>query len=607
MSEGTLDQVLVGEAAWCVLHGDCLGLLKSVPDNSFDACATDAPYHLTSASRGGSPRTNDPAKPHGRHAIGSKGFMGKTWDGGDVAMRPETWAEIMRVLKPGAHLVAFGGTRTAHRMACAIEDGGFEIRDTLEWLYGSGFPKSLNVSKAIDNKLGIEPTVVGHRVLTGTAALSTEQKGGTFSAGIASVGATKEILVTEPTTDEAKEWDGWGTALKPAHEPIILARKPIEKGLTVAENVLKWGTGALNIDACRVRASGNDRADSERKKDERPRSDYEMGDGRWPPNVVFTHDARCRRLGAVAVPANPTWDTPNRETEPSAFTGADVSPVRHANGRNDEVSADRRYADNGSTSFAPLPGARREDTETVDQYECVDGCPVRELAMQSGQLTSGSLTGQMGGGTGKESSSGIYGTRANVPMYNVGDSGSAARYFPQFEWTELDDITPFLYAAKAGRAERDAGLDQFRSRSAAELTDSEDGQARLESPRTGAGRTGGAKNPHPTIKPWKELLCWLVRLITPPRGVVLDPFAGAASCGIACLTEGYRYAGIELLDTDEEPHVSIARARLHHVEGREFVPRESLRASKPPAQRSLFSTAEVCEPVRARTLPEVGT
>jgi site-specific DNA-methyltransferase (adenine-specific) len=169
---------------------------------------------------------------------------------------------------------------------------------------------------------------------------------------------------------------------------------------------------------------------------------------------------------------------------------------------------------------------------------------------------------------------------------------SAARYFPQFEWTELDDVTPFLYAAKASRSERDAGLENFRPRSAAELTDSEEGQARLASPRTGAGRTGGARNPHPTIKPWTDLLRWLVRLVTPPRGVVLDQFAGTASCGLACVVEGFRYVGIELLDTDDEPHVSIARARLHYVEGCEFMPRESLRAPTAPKQASLFSIGE---------------
>jgi hypothetical protein len=249
VSEGTVDQVLARAAAWCVLHGDCLELLEQLPDNSVDAYVGDPPYHLTSASRGGSPRENDPTKPHGRHAIGSKGFMGKTWDGGDVAMRPETWAKIFRVLKPGAHLLAFGGTRTAHRMACAIEDAGFEIRDELQWIYASGFPKSLNVAKAIDAHFGVDSPVV-RAGASGKGEPSVSAFGDGLNVGFS------DRPATEPATEPAKEWHGWGTALKPSHEPIILARKPLEKGLTVAENVLKWGTGALNIDGCRVAASG---------------------------------------------------------------------------------------------------------------------------------------------------------------------------------------------------------------------------------------------------------------------------------------------------------------------------------------------------------------
>jgi DNA methylase len=211
--------------------------------------------------------------------------------------------------------------------------------------------------------------------------------------------------------------------------------------------------------------------------------------------------------------------------------------------------------------------------------------------------------GSLGSGAGKTKSGGGVKAPAGSRHWNrsserndhestyEANSGSAVRFFPQFAYSELDDLTPFLYAPKASRAERDAGLEHFRPRSAAELTDSDDGQARLASPRTGAGRTGGARNPHPTIKPWQELLRWCVRLVTPKGGRVLDSFAGACSCGLACLAEGFGYIGIELNDTDEEPYVSIGRARLHFFEGREFVPRESLRSADPPKQGSLFTKA----------------
>lgn len=550
MSEGRVGQVLDGSARWAALHNNCVTVGMSLPHGVIDAIVCDPPYHLTSASRNGSPRNNDPEKPFGRHNIGARGFMGRTWDGGDVAMRPETWAAFLDACKPGAHLLAFGGTRTAHRIACAIEDGGWEIRDSIisfgcAWVYGSGFPKSKNLGGGI------------------------------------------------------------GTALKPSWEPIILARKPF-KGTTEA-CFAEHGTGGLSIDGCRVahagaadlaaheaqvaaiKARGGSMENSWKNSSDLSGASDVNSAGRWPPNAVFTHTPLCRFVGQSSVKANPTWDTPNRDTAPSAFTGSDVSKVRHANGRNGEASADKRYTDNGSTNFAPTPGARRDDTETVEQWECVEGCPVRELAIQSGESdsvavrpnTKGESGGFMGGWGGAESASN---RRA--------DSGSAARYFPQFQHDpELDDVTPFLYAAKAARSERDRGLEYFRARSGGEMTDREDNAPGTVNPRAGAGKLGGARNCHPTVKP-VDLLRWLVRLVTPRGGIVVDPFMGSGSCGVACIAEGRRYIGTDINDSDEEPYVSISRARLSHASGVEFVPREALRATDPPKQTALFSVAD---------------
>jgi DNA modification methylase len=209
-----------------LLKGDCLETLKQMEDNSIDAVLCDPPYHLTSTT--GS----------------NKGFMGKDWDGGDIAFRTDVWKECYRVLKPGGHLVAFGGTRTIHRITCAIEDSGFEIRDQLNWLYFSGFPKSHDVSKGIDRHLGAEREVVGTRNNgSATGSIVTTQTGSLSSV----------VDITKPATPEAQKWEGWGTALKPAAEMATLARKPLENGLTVAQNVLKWGTGGLNIDKSRFR------------------------------------------------------------------------------------------------------------------------------------------------------------------------------------------------------------------------------------------------------------------------------------------------------------------------------------------------------------------
>jgi DNA modification methylase len=210
-------------ANYFVIPGDMREVLAQVEPDYFDACVTDPPYEL--------------------------GFMGKAWDSTGIAYDPETWRAVYRVLKPGAHLLAFGGTRTFHRIAVAIEDAGFEIRDTLSWLYGSGFPKGRNISKAIDAEAGATREVVGRA--KGAQVESTGRYGAWGNA--AEEGATtSEYDVTEPATDEAKKWEGWNTALKPAWEPIIVARKPLAKGRTVAGNVVEYGTGAYNIEATRI-------------------------------------------------------------------------------------------------------------------------------------------------------------------------------------------------------------------------------------------------------------------------------------------------------------------------------------------------------------------
>ncbi len=236
-----------------VVHGDCLELLPTLAEASIDACVTDPPYGLS--------------------------FMGKNWDHGVPGV--PFWKVVLRVLKPGGHLLAFGGSRTYHRLACAIEDAGFEIRDQIMWLYGSGFPKSHDVSKGIDKAAGAKRPVVGTR-----------------RAGITPTEQEKMRPITAAVTDAARKWDGWGTALKPAHEPIVMARKPLIG--TVAANVLAHGTGALNVDGCRVESNEDDenhRAPSIGYKNGFPLPTGESKGrpcenlnkaGRWPANVI--HD-----------------------------------------------------------------------------------------------------------------------------------------------------------------------------------------------------------------------------------------------------------------------------------------------------------------------------
>lgn len=266
-----------------ILHGDCRTVLAEMPEQSVDTIVTDPPYEL--------------------------GFMGRTWDGTGVAFRVETWREALRVLKPGGHLAAFGGTRTSHRMICAIEDAGFEIRDSVMWIYGQGFPKSLDVSKAIDREAGVVRKVVGHQRLRGTARI----KGGsgytveTSAENYKTAELRDFVPITAPTTPEAAQWSGFGTALKPAHEPICLARKTLAKGCTVAANVLTHGTGALNIDAGWVPGSDKTPAPVGQYGGSSIGPDGHSGIrngnadslGRWPANVI--HDGSEEVETAFAV------------------------------------------------------------------------------------------------------------------------------------------------------------------------------------------------------------------------------------------------------------------------------------------------------------------
>lgn len=243
-------------------------------DESVDSVVTDPPYEL--------------------------GFMGKAWDKRGVAFDPAMWAEVLRVMKPGAHLLAFGGSRTFHRITCAIEDAGFEIRDCMMWLYGSGFPKSLDVSKAIDKEAGAEREVVGKGRRSQVASDGWDRPW-KHAAMEASRSTVAEYALTAPATPAARQWSGWGTALKPAFEPIILARKPLSES-TVAKNVLKWGTGAVNVDGGRIVTSDDTRRNAqggdngllgastfrirERKADDKPQPS-----GRWPANVLLDEEA----------------------------------------------------------------------------------------------------------------------------------------------------------------------------------------------------------------------------------------------------------------------------------------------------------------------------
>ncbi|MEV4672677.1 site-specific DNA-methyltransferase [Actinomadura sp. NPDC049382] len=408
--------------------GDCLDVLRTLPDASVDAVVTDPPAGIS--------------------------FMGRDWDGDLggrgrwIAWHADRLAEAVRVLKPGGHALVWALPRTSHWTAMAVEDAGLEIRDCVTHLFGSGFPKSHDVGKAIDKAAGAERPVIG------VAADFAQDGAGRRTDGSHLVphghqgghgyGDRWSAPVTAPATEEAARWDGWGTALKPAAEHWWLARRPLAG--TVAANVLEHGTGALNIDGCRTAAGQDYRdkcasvvgLDSNRNGDAYgdwpgARTDSAHQAGRWPTNVVLSH--------------------------PPIMVDGEVVGDACASG-------------------------------------CVDGCPVAELDRQSGITTS--LGGSRGAGGQHGAYSPINAQHDLKPGF--GDTGGASRFFPTFR-----------YEAKAPASER---------------------------PKLPDGTAW------PTVKP-VALMRWLVRLVTPPNGVVLDPFAGTGTTAEAAVTEGFRALLIE--------------------------------------------------------------
>ena len=291
--------------AFDIKHGDCLEAMRGMADNSVDSIVTDPPYGLS--------------------------FMGKKWDY-DVPEQA-VWEECLRVLKPGGHLLAFAGTRTQHRMAVRIEDAGFEIRDMIAWVYGSGFPKSLDVSKAIDKAAGVEREVIGMRE---HPTLTREDKSRNGTAQNGSNSAKEEWPITSPATEAASQWQGWGTALKPSMEPITMARKPLDG--TVAENVLEHGTGAINVDGCRVELEtdcrllkggtyggnrGSDKGTSMFGTNTKG-LEYEVpsANGRWPANLIHTGARKWWRVSRRAGAAPPSGIGNPEQTRPNTGLGA---------------------------------------------------------------------------------------------------------------------------------------------------------------------------------------------------------------------------------------------------------------------------------------------
>lgn len=379
-------------------NGDCTDILRRCPADYFDSIVCDPPYGLA--------------------------FMGKRWDYDVPSV--DIWKECLRVLKPGGHLLAFGGTRTYHRLVVAIEDAGFEIRDQIQWIYGQGFPKSQDISKAIDKAAGAEREVLG---VAGKSGSKRNAMAGDFAGG--------EYMATAPATPDAQKWSGWGTALKPANEPICLARKPLSES-TIAKNVLKHGTGGLNIDGSRIESDGDHKRPFQPTNNEREVFGKQTGfmptnaEGRFPSNVIFDEDAAKVLDGQTGILRS---------------------------------------------------GARKAGQKSGFQSEYVGG---------------------------------------KATTFNnacEASEGGASRFFKVVE--QDIEACRFLYQAKASKSDRGEG------------------------------------NTHPTVKPIK-LMEYLIKLVTPEGGVVLDPFMGSGTTGVAAVRNGFQFRGIEL----DEKYFYIAQARI---------------------------------------------
>ena len=328
-----------------VLNLDCRHGLAMLPDCSVDAILTDPPYHLVQNSRGGSPQPGDLSTPFGRSGPSrARGFMGHEWDGGDIAFQVELWREALRVLKPGGHMLAFSGSRTYHRMTCAIEDAGFEVRDSIMWVYGSGFPKSLDISKALDKLHGAERQVVGQQYRAATGRDEGYGFGESFD-------------ITAPATLIAQLWEGWGTGLKPANEPICVARKPMAAD-TVAANVMAWGVGGINVDGCRIAidpvadasqlrtmsVSQHDGADGWGMNTTRanPAARVLGTEGRWPANFIHDGSPEVLAMFPETVPSKSgTRNQAARETQVSK--GAEKARIGGKFGHDDNGGSAARF------------------------------------------------------------------------------------------------------------------------------------------------------------------------------------------------------------------------------------------------------------------------
>jgi len=540
--------------------GDCLEVMKEMEDNSIDTVITDPPYGLS--------KEPDMAEVLSHWLIGDDyehrggGFMGKSWD--SFVPGPSVWKEVYRVMKPGACLMAFGGTRTNDLLSIAIRLAGFRKFDEIDyyygglspqiaWITGQGFPKSLNISKKLDLKV---PAAPNRRAISYRETIPAEtdqlskwhvQAGLRKHQGSLDRVEKQEHITTskEPATDAAALWEGYGTALKPAHEVILCFYKPRDG--TYANNALTWDVAGLWVDGARVgyqsdsdkasatpqgectarsgRLAGKNQGGGTRGTFERPEQK-----GRWPANLILSHTPECRLVGMKKVDGYQInrWDDGAKP-----FGGGAGHPY---------ITEDR---------------SDEEGKETVESWECAPNCPIRLLDEQSGErpVSGAAKTGRPAQYSKERSGVTTFDAqKGNGPLHN--DTGGASRFFLNLS-VDKTDRQRFLYCAKSSSSERNKGC--------ADLYWKRDGKGFVQVSKEEWSSLSPKKraegNVHVTVKPL-SLLRYLARLtMTPTGGIVLDPFMGSGSTGIACIEEDRSFIGIEI----EEVSYIIAEARIEKV------------------------------------------
>ena len=555
-----------------LFNDDCLIAIKELPDNSVDSIVTDPPYHLTSSKNS------------------NKGFMGKEWDGGDIAFRTEIWEECLRVLKPGGHLLAFGGTRTYHRMAVAIEDAGFSIRDQIMYIYGSGFPKSYNIGKAIDKIQGNEREVVSEK--KGIYKIDNANK---LVYGKESRKQTDDGYKIETITKGKSEWEGWGTALKPAVEPLVLARKPFNGG--VAENVLSWGTGGLNIDESRIptddNLNGGAYAKNPTKQKENAPSfytsvtnkDFIQPEGRFPANVIFDEEAGKILDKQSGYSKSAVFDS-EKYNSISGWKTANIygggKDLENISGFNDEGGASR--------FFYCAKASKKDRNEGLESYIELFTSTIKLLYYTEKNLweKEDQKTNLVDMDTSLQKVIEEYGVQLkNDLKWNTGLYGNYIMEQLQKDMTSIikmeTNLTTILQTLNLliekntkiyiqgllGEMVKDIKFvkDVEQKNTVVNITlQKMDGYWQnvnlVELNKVWSIRKVEGKSTHPTIKPTK-LMEYLIKLITPKGGVVLDPFMGSGSTGKAAIKNDFNFIGIER----EKEYFDIAKARIEHAKG----------------------------------------